>query len=151
MKKFIYYFIVAWLFVSVPYSVTSAQPKQDTSLITGTIIDEHGSPVVGATVVVTGTQSGATTDTRGRFTIKGVNAGTLQVRFIGYQTAEVNIQPKKTHYDITLQEEIRSVDEVVVIGYSAVPRKDAWPACALRRSRARLEPAWILLSAVPIR
>lgn len=77
MKKFIYYFIVAWLFVSVPYSLISAQPKQDTSLITGTVIDEHGSPVIGATVVVTGTSSGATTDTRGRFTIKGVNAGTL--------------------------------------------------------------------------
>ena len=134
MKKFIYYFIVACLFVSVPCSVTSAQPKQDTSLITGTVIDEHGSPVIGATVVVTGTQSGATTDTRGRFTIKGVNAGTLQVRFIGYQTAEVNIQPKKTHYDITLQEEIRSVDEVVVIGYSAVPRKDLTGSVAAMRS-----------------
>lgn len=134
MKKFIYYFIVAWLFVSVPYSLISAQPKQDTSLITGTVIDEHGSPVIGATVVVTGTQSGATTDTRGRFTIKGVNAGTLQVRFIGYQTAEVNIQPKKTHYDITLQEEIRSVDEVVVIGYSAVPRKDLTGSVAAMRS-----------------
>ena len=134
MKKFIYYFIVAWLFVSVPYSLISAQPKQDTSLITGTVIDEHGSPVIGATVVVTGTSSGATTDTRGRFTIKGVNAGTLQVRFIGYQTAEVNIQPKKTHYDITLQEEIRSVDEVVVIGYSAVPRKDLTGSVAAMRS-----------------
>lgn len=98
------------------------------------VVDEHGSPVVGAAVVVAGTQSGATTDTRGRFTIKGVNAGTLQVRFIGYQTAEVNIQSRKTHYDITLQEEIRSVDEVVVIGYSAVPRKDLTGSVAAMRS-----------------
>lgn len=136
MKKFVYIllFIAVWFFVPVPCSVASAQPKQDAPQVTGRVVDEHGSPVVGAAVVVAGTQSGATTDTRGRFTIKGVNAGTLQVRFIGYQTAEVNIQPRKTHYDITLQEEIRSVDEVVVIGYSAVPRKDLTGSVAAMRS-----------------
>lgn len=136
MKKFVYIllFIAVWFFVPVPCSVASAQPKQDAPQVTGRVVDEHGSPVVGAAVVVAGTQSGATTDTRGRFTIKGVNAGTLQVRFIGYQTAEVNIQSRKTHYDITLQEEIRSVDEVVVIGYSAVPRKDLTGSVAAMRS-----------------
>ena len=136
MKKFVYIllFIAVWFFVPVPCSVASAQPKQDAPQVTGRVVDEHGSPVVGAAVVVAGTQSGATTDTRGRFTIKGVNAGTLQVRFIGYQTAEVNIQPRKTHYDITLQEEIRLVDEVVVIGYSAVPRKDLTGSVAAMRS-----------------
>ncbi len=71
MKKLIYvlYFIVAGLFTPVLCPVAAAQQKQDAPQVTGTAVDDHGSPVVGATVVVTGTQSGATTDTRGRFTV----------------------------------------------------------------------------------
>ena len=73
MKKFVYmlFFIAAWLLAPGLCSETSAQQKQNAPQITGTVADEHGSPVVGATVVVAGTQAGATTDTRGRFTIKG--------------------------------------------------------------------------------
>ena len=59
MKKSVYilFFVIAWLFIPLLCPMVSAQQKTTAPQITGTVIDEHGSPVIGATVVVTGTQS----------------------------------------------------------------------------------------------
>lgn len=57
--------------------------------VSGTVVDQQGMPVVGAGVVVRGTQTGSVTDLDGRFTVMAAKDATLTVSFIGYTTREV--------------------------------------------------------------
>ena len=93
----------------------SAQWAQQANGITGTVVDENGEPVIGASVVVKGTTNGTITDFDGKFQLSDAS-GTLVVSYIGYQTQEIAISGKKT-FQITLKEDSEILDEVVVVGY----------------------------------
>lgn len=97
--------------------------QQQQKQVTGTIKDENGNSVIGATVFVEGTTIGAVTDVDGRFTIEADGNSTLQVRYIGYVTAYVPVKQRR-NIVITLKEDSQSLDEVVVIGYGTVKKKD---------------------------
>lgn len=72
--------------------------------------------VIGATVVVKGTTNGTTTDIDGRFTLEGVKKGSiLQISFVGYTTKEVKYTGQSV-LKIMLQEDTKTLDEVVVVG-----------------------------------
>ena len=92
----------------------SAAVAQQNVTVTGVVTNEAKQPIVGATVIQEGTSRGATTDSKGRFTlnISDRNA-TLQVSFIGMATQSVPVSGK-TSLEIVLKEEAVSVDEVVV-------------------------------------
>lgn len=95
--------------------------QQQNRTITGVIRDSSG-PVIGANVVVKGTTNGTVTDIEGHFTILNVPSdAVLQVSYIGYITQEVNIA-NRTQFDITMQEDIGSLDEVVVVGYGTMKK-----------------------------
>lgn len=95
-----------------------------TKTVTGTVVDDLGEPVVGANVVVAGTTNGATTDIDGNFSIQNVaNNATLKVSFIGYSEQEIPVAGKSV-INITLSEDSEMLDDVVVIGYQTVRRKD---------------------------
>ncbi|MBQ5653757.1 MAG: SusC/RagA family TonB-linked outer membrane protein, partial [Alistipes sp.] len=80
----------------------------------GTVVDELGQPVIGATVVVKGTTIGTTTGVDGEFAIAVPAKGLVQVSFIGYVTEEVeNLATTK----IVLKEDRQNIEEVVVVGY----------------------------------
>lgn len=97
--------------------------QQDTKTITGVVNDALG-PVVGANVVVKGTTIGNITDLDGKFVIENVPANAiLQISYIGYITQEVMVG-NQTHVNITLQEDSEALDEVVVIGYGIIKKKD---------------------------
>lgn len=99
------------------------------SKVTGTVTShEDGLPVVGASVLVKGTQVGTVTDIDGNFTITNVpsSAGTLVVSFIGMQTQEVAIKPV---VNVVLHSDTEVLDEVVVTGYG-VTRKAAFTGAA---------------------
>ena len=87
---------------------------QQTKKITGTITDAQG-PVIGASVVVKGTSNGVATDFDGNFTLNVSQGQTLVISYIGYLTKEVKIDGR-SHYDITLEEDKKMLDEVVVVG-----------------------------------
>ena len=92
--------------------------------VTGTIIDKDKQPVIGANVVVKGTQIGAITDADGKYSIDvPLSGGTLVVSFIGFTSQEVEVG-NNTVVDITLQTEAMSLDEVVVVGYGTVLKKN---------------------------
>lgn len=97
-----------------------SQPKgvATTGEIHGTVVDSHGEPLVGATVVVKGTSTGTTTDPDGKFNLPNSVRGTIIVTYIGYVPSEIKIKPGQT-YDVTLQESEELLDEVVVVGYGA--------------------------------
>ncbi|WP_082161606.1 SusC/RagA family TonB-linked outer membrane protein [Rufibacter radiotolerans] len=91
--------------------------------ITGTVSDATG-PMVGVSVVVKGTSTGASTDLNGRYSIPVTGtAATLQFTFIGYVTQEIPVGSQST-INVTLAQDARALDEVVVIGYGTQRKGD---------------------------
>ena len=97
----------------------SAQVKT----ITGTVIDDSGLPVIGASILEKGTSNGAITDLDGRFSLSVGTGKTLEVSSIGYKT-EVIVVDSRSVYDITLHEDTELLDEVVVVGYGTMKKSD---------------------------
>ncbi len=90
--------------------------------ISGKIVDKEGVPIVGATVLVTGTMTATTTGLGGDFTLKvPADARTFEVSYIGFKTQQLTIGQQSV-FPITLEEDTIGVDEVVVIGYGTSKR-----------------------------
>lgn len=93
-------------------------------LISGVVTDEHGETVIGATVVVKGEEStGTTTDMDGKFSLEVPLRSVIVVSYMGFTPQEVRIF-KRNVYDITLKEDNKVLDEVVVVGYGSVKKSD---------------------------
>lgn len=98
---------------------TRQQPRP----VKGQVKDAAGEPVIGATVVVKGTTKGASTGIDGGFTLDVTPDDVLVVSYIGYDTQEIPVG-SRTSFDIQLREEATTLDDVVVIGYGAVKKRD---------------------------
>jgi TonB-linked SusC/RagA family outer membrane protein len=84
--------------------------------ITGKVVDETGSPMPGATVKIKGTDKASVTDVNGTYSITVSSGATLVFSYVGYTSQEIEVG-EKTVIDVTMQPEVTSMDEVVVIGY----------------------------------
>ena len=98
-------------------SVIFAQTKH----LTGTVFDESGEPVIGASVMLKGTTIGTVTGMDGDFSLNVPEDGILAISYIGYQGQEVSVAGRNT-ISIVLREDTELLDEVVVVGYG-VQRK----------------------------
>ncbi|MBS1231239.1 MAG: TonB-dependent receptor, partial [Bacteroidetes bacterium] len=97
----------------------NSQQKTITGTVTGT---EDGQPVIGATVLLKGTTTGTSTDINGRYQISATPGSVLEFRFVGMRTREVIVGTSDI-IDVSLEYELKGVDEVVVVGYgSAIKR-----------------------------
>lgn len=93
-----------------------------TITVAGTVKDEAGLPVIGANISIEGSNSGAITDIDGNFNLIGVNPDAqVFVSYIGYQIVKSKAQPLMA---IVLKEDNAILNEVVVIGYGNMTRKD---------------------------
>lgn len=92
--------------------------------ISGTVKDAKGEPVIGAGVVVEGTQNGAMTDIDGHWTLSVPANSTIVASCIGYTDVKVAVSAGRSVYDITLEESSLYLEDVVVIGYQTVKRRD---------------------------
>lgn len=84
--------------------------------VSGTVLDAHGLPVIGASVILKGTTIGVSTDIDGRFTLRipeGTQHPALLFDYLGYESQEVAVDGR-TQFDITLQESAVAVENVVV-------------------------------------
>ena len=98
------------------YAQQTESATQQVGTCTGTVIDSTGEPVIGASVVVTGTSKGAATNIDGQFSIAGVSKGaTLKISCVGYGVAEATWTGAPLN--ITLDDASTALDEVVVVGY----------------------------------
>ena len=84
--------------------------------VTGVVKDVTGEPIIGANVVEKGTTNGTVTDLDGKFTLAVQDNAVLLVSYIGYITQEIPVKGNR-QLNITLQEDSKSLDEVVVVGY----------------------------------
>ena len=110
--------------------------------IKGNVKDSNGEPVIGATVLEQGTKNNATvTDLDGNFSIKLTGNNPLQISYIGMKTQTVETAGKST-VNVTMEDEATNLDDLVVIGYGSVRRKDLTGSVATVSSEA--------LAAVPV-
>ena len=96
-----------------------AQTKQ----VSGTVKDANGNPVVGATVLVEGTNNGTTTGTDGSFRISAPANGNLLVSFIGYDDQKISIAGK-TAVEVVLQDNYTAIEGVTVQTFGELKKKD---------------------------
>ncbi|MDD2512465.1 MAG: TonB-dependent receptor [Proteiniphilum sp.] len=104
-------------------------PEQQISQnrISGTVSDENGNPVIGANVVEKGTANGAVTDLDGTFTLNVADNAVLHISYIGYLSQDIHTVGR-TFFSIILQEDLKTLEELVVIGYGTVKRRDVTTA-----------------------
>lgn len=96
---------------------------QDQKKITGTILDESGLSVIGASVVVKNTTIGTVTDVDGKFVLDVPINSTIVVSYIGFITQELSVAAA-SNFQITLKENSKMLDEIVVIGYGVMKKSD---------------------------
>ena len=93
--------------------------------ILGRVVGTDGNPIIGATVVARESKRATATDVQGLFTLNVLPEDkTLDVTYIGMQSQAVAIASSKTVYNITMQEELTDLDQVVVIGYGSAQKSD---------------------------
>ena len=97
--------------------------QQATKKITGTILDDNGTPVIGANVMVKGTTNGTITDMNGKFSLDVEEGAVLQISYIGYANQEI-IVGNQTNLSVALKEDAEALDELVVIGYGTARKID---------------------------
>ena len=111
---------ISTLFLSMLCLVAFAQGRQ----VNGTVKDAAGEPMIGVNVLLKGTTNGTITDFDGNFSLSGVKDNdVLSVTYIGYITQEVKVGNQKT-INVVLKEDTETLDEVVVIGYGTVKKRD---------------------------
>lgn len=102
---------------------TTALANQQKKIITGTVVDSNGEAVIGANVVVKGTTNGTITDMDGKFSLEVPEGAMLLVSYIGYGDYETKVG-NQSNLSITLKEDSKALDEVVVVGYGTMKKKD---------------------------
>ena len=109
--------------------------QQTKRLVTGTIVDSYGDPVIGANVVEKGTTNGSITDIDGKFSLNVAGNAILQVSYIGYTPQDVAVNNRQ-NIAIKLIEDTQNLDEVVVVGYGVVKKSDLTGSVATLKSEA---------------
>ena len=122
--------LLALFGMATPYSVNAAdntpssQSTQQAKKITGKVVDAAGEPIIGASVAVKGSGTGAVTDVNGRFSVEAPVGSTLEISFIGYKTATIKVTNALT-YTVNLQDDAQALDEVVVTAMGIKKEKKA--------------------------
>ena len=116
-------FCIQLFFLNLLFIVPSYSQDTSSNTITGTVSDANGEPLVGVNIVVEGTETGTVTDLEGSYSISVADGATLVFSFLGYTPRKVVVEDQSI-IDVSLEEEISALDEVVVIGYGTQRRAD---------------------------
>jgi TonB-linked SusC/RagA family outer membrane protein len=94
--------------------------------VQGTVANEQGEPLAGASVQLAGGRQGTTTDAAGRFQIRVPASGraAIEVSFLGYASREITLDSETDFYRVVLAREAMKVDEVVVTGMNTISKND---------------------------
>ena len=99
----------------------SAFAQNEDITVSGTVVDNNGEPIIGASVIQKGTSNGAVTDLDGHFSVKVPKGTTLTISYIGFSTQDVKAAP---NLQIKLTENSKELSEVVVTGYQIQRKAD---------------------------
>lgn len=113
------------------FKIESVTQKGKTVVVT--VLDSSGE-LIGANVIVKGTTNGNVTDMNGQVTLTGVPEGAvLEVSYIGFQTQEVPVK-NQSHIKVVLTEDSKALEEVVVVGYGTMEKKQVTSAITSLKS-----------------
>lgn len=114
----------AWLALTLVLCLSFPALAQKIT-VKGTVIDELGEPMIGASVIVKGTGIGTSTDIDGNYQLEGVASDAIIVfSYIGYTPKEEPVNGR-TKIDVTMDPSSTMLQDVVVIGYGSVKKSDA--------------------------
>ena len=140
------------LLILLAVGVAPAAYAQQMS-VSGTVTDTSGEPLIGASVVIKGQQAGATTDIDGNFSIEAPSNAVLQISYVGFKTKDVNIDGRRV-ISVTLEENTEVLNEVVVIGYGTMDKKELTSAISHVSEKdflsvSSLDPSMMIQGKVP--
>lgn len=106
-----------------PFAEAQAQTASGT--VSGTVLDQSGNPMAGATIIATGKggKTGTMADASGKYSIKAGPEDVIEVQYLGYVSQSAKVGSKKV-IDFTLAEDENMLEETVVIGYGTVKKQD---------------------------
>lgn len=114
---------------------------QTVDTVTGTVTDQTGEPLIGATVKVSGGKVATVTDLDGKYSIPVASNGKLTFTYIGYSTLNESVNGRN-HIDVVMHENAEQLDQLVVIGYSTQKKADLTGSVAVvDMDEARKQPA----------
>ena len=121
--------------------------------VSGTVTDASGEPVIGASVVAVDSQGGTTTDIDGNYVVSVDPKGKLRFSYIGFTTQTVAVDGRAT-INVVLQENTAVLDEVVVIGYGTMDKKELTSAISHVGEKdflsvSSLDPSMMIQGKVP--
>ena len=93
------------------------------NVVKGTVNDEAGEPIIGATVKVKGTNAGSITDFDGKFSVEAASNATLSISYVGYVPQDVKVGGKN-NLTIVLREDAQMLNDIVVVGYGTMKKSD---------------------------
>jgi len=101
-----------------------ARAQKGSYKVQGVVVDNTGAPVIGATVLEVGTTNGISTDLDGSFALTVKNGeSVIDISYVGYKSVSL-VASSPELQKVTMQEDLQTLDEVVVIGYGAVKKND---------------------------
>jgi outer membrane receptor protein involved in Fe transport len=127
MKKKLAMFL-SLFFIGIGFLAAQTQVR-------GTVVDENGESVFGASVLIQGTTQGTVTDANGVFTLSAPSDGTLVISYVGYVTQEVPVSPR---VNVTLLVDRRLLDDVIVVAYGTA-KKESFTGSASVIDNKKLE------------
>lgn len=110
----LFFILLLW----VPFGITA-----QIMTVQGTVMDEKNEPVIGASVLETGTTNGTVTDFDGKFTLQADANAHLTISYVGFTTQSVAIKGRKMIH-VKLAESTQLLEETVVIGYGVMKKSD---------------------------
>ena len=125
----VYVFLLGIFFVSTVHAteLSELQTVQQSKTISGRVVDSENEPLVGVSIVLKGTTTGTSTGIDGSFSIQADPGATLVFFYIGFNSQEVVIA-NQTTLNIKMSENTQLLEEVVVVGYGTLKRKEVTSA-----------------------
>ena len=108
--------------------------------VKGTVNDEAGDPIIGASVKVVGSAAGSATDLNGKFSVNATQNGQLEVSYVGFQTQKVKINGRQ-NITIVMKEDAQMLSDVVVVGYGTMKKSDISGSVATIDQEAMMKKA----------
>ncbi|HQI44031.1 MAG TPA: SusC/RagA family TonB-linked outer membrane protein, partial [Dysgonamonadaceae bacterium] len=112
--------------------------QQANITVKGKVTDVNGEPIIGVNIFVVGTATGTVSDYDGNYSLTVPRGSVLRFSYIGYRDREVTITDQNT-LDVQMEEDTEMLDELVVIGYGAVKRRDVTTAVSTVSTQDLLE------------
>lgn len=135
-RKF-FRFLRATLFIVAMLCTANYLAAQE-RVVRGTIVDEQGEAIIGASIVVKGSASGTISDINGSFNVRARANDELEISYVGYQTQTIALAGR-TQVQVVLVENTQVLGELVVVGYGMVRRSDVTGAITTISERALRE------------